>query len=71
MAFFSILYWLLFLVSLTPLFLAQLAIFLVTAPFDRKRTLVHLFGCFQGMLYVWVNPLWRLRVVGREARRGF
>jgi 1-acyl-sn-glycerol-3-phosphate acyltransferase len=66
MAFFSVLYWLLFLVSLTPLFLGQLAIFLVTAPFDRRRTLVHLFGCFQGMLYVWLNPLWRVKVVGRE-----
>jgi len=66
MAFFSIFYWLFFLVSLTPLFLIHLAIFLVTVPFDRRRTLVHLFGCFQGMLYVWANPLWKLRVEGRE-----
>lgn len=66
MALFSIFYWLFFLASLAPLFLAQLAIFLVTAPFDRRRTWVHLFGCFQGMLYVWANPLWRLEVVGRE-----
>ncbi len=66
MALFSILYWLFFLVSLPPLILTQLAIFLVTAPFDRRRTWVHLFGCFQGMLYVWANPLWRVRVVGRE-----
>jgi 1-acyl-sn-glycerol-3-phosphate acyltransferase len=66
MALFSVLYWLFFLVSLPPLILMQLAIFLLTAPFDRRRTWVHLFGCFQGMLYVWANPLWRLEVVGRK-----
>jgi 1-acyl-sn-glycerol-3-phosphate acyltransferase len=66
MALFSILYWLFFLVSLPPLMLMQLAIFLVTAPFDRRRTWVHLFGCFWGMLYVWVNPIWRVKVEGRE-----
>ncbi len=66
MALFSILYWLFFLVSLPPLIVIQLAIFLVTAPFDRRRTLVHLFGCVWGMIYVWVNPLWKLRVEGRE-----
>lgn len=66
MALFSIFYWLFFLVSLPPLIFTQLAIFLVTAPFDRRRTWVHLFGCFQGMLYVWANPLWRVEVVGRE-----
>jgi 1-acyl-sn-glycerol-3-phosphate acyltransferase len=66
MALFSIFYWLFFLVSLPPLIVIQLAIFLVTAPFDRRRTWVHLFGCVWGMLYVWVNPFWRLQVEGRE-----
>jgi 1-acyl-sn-glycerol-3-phosphate acyltransferase len=66
MALFSILYWLFFLVSLPPLMVIQLAIFLVTAPFDRRRTWVHLFGCVWGMIYVWVNPIWRVKVEGRE-----
>jgi hypothetical protein len=66
MALFSIVYWLFFLVSLPPLILIQLAIFLVTAPFDRRRTWVHLFGCAWGMLYVWVNPIWKVKVEGRE-----
>jgi 1-acyl-sn-glycerol-3-phosphate acyltransferase len=66
MALFSILYWLFFLISLPPLIVIQLAIFLVTAPFDRRRTWVHLFSCLQGMLYVWANPLWKMKVEGRE-----
>jgi 1-acyl-sn-glycerol-3-phosphate acyltransferase len=66
MALFSIVYWLFFLVSLPPLIVIQFTIFLLTAPFDRRRTLVHLFGCVWGMIYVWVNPFWRLRVEGRE-----
>jgi 1-acyl-sn-glycerol-3-phosphate acyltransferase len=66
MALFSILYWLLFFVTLPPLFATQLAIFILTAPFDRRRTWVHLFSCFQGSLYVWANPLWKMKVEGRE-----
>jgi 1-acyl-sn-glycerol-3-phosphate acyltransferase len=66
MALFSILYWLFFLASLPPLMVIHLTIFVLTAPFDRRRTLVHLFGCVQGMIYVWANPIWRLRVEGRE-----
>jgi 1-acyl-sn-glycerol-3-phosphate acyltransferase len=66
MALFSIVYWLLFLVTLPLLFATQLAIFIVTAPFDRRRTWVHLFSAFQGMLYVWMNPFWRVTFEGRE-----
>ncbi len=66
MALFAIFYWLFFLVSLAPMMIGQLAVFLVTAPFDRRRTLVHLYGCLWGMLYVWINPFWRLNVEGRE-----
>jgi 1-acyl-sn-glycerol-3-phosphate acyltransferase len=66
MALFSIFYWLFFVVSLPPLITIQFVIFLVTLPFDRRRTWSHLFSCFQGMLYVWVNPFWRVKIEGRE-----
>jgi 1-acyl-sn-glycerol-3-phosphate acyltransferase len=66
MALFSILYWLLFFITLPPIFAIQLAIFIVTAPFDRRRTWVHLYSCLQGSLYVWANPIWKMKVEGRE-----
>ena len=43
-----------------------LAIRLLTFPFDRRRVVLHLFGCFWGVFYVWMNPLWRVRVAGRD-----
>ncbi len=63
---FSIAYWLFALATMPPLFVVALAIFLVTAPFDRRRIALHMFSCAWGALYVVANPLWRLRVDGRE-----
>jgi 1-acyl-sn-glycerol-3-phosphate acyltransferase len=66
LALFSIAYWILFALSL-PLFFAPAAIiWLVTWPFDRRRALNHLYGCFWASCYVWANPLWRLSIEGRE-----
>jgi 1-acyl-sn-glycerol-3-phosphate acyltransferase len=68
----SIAYWLFALVTMPPLFLVALAIFLVTLPFDRRRVLLHLYCCAWGSLYVEANPFWSVRVLGREKlpRRG-
>jgi len=27
---------------------------------------LHLFSCFWGAQYIWVNPLWRLKITGRD-----
>jgi 1-acyl-sn-glycerol-3-phosphate acyltransferase len=62
---FSIVYWA-FLAGTMPLFyLIALVVFLVTWPFDRRRVVLHLFSCFWASVYVYLNPLWRVRVVGR------
>jgi 1-acyl-sn-glycerol-3-phosphate acyltransferase len=63
---FSVAYWLFALVTMPPLFVGALAIFLVTLPFDRRRIVLHYFCCAWGALYVVANPLWRLHVEGRE-----
>ena len=39
---------------------------LVTAPFDRRLTLLHKFTCFWASLYIWVFPPWSVTVHGRE-----
>jgi 1-acyl-sn-glycerol-3-phosphate acyltransferase len=63
---FSALYWLFALVTMPVLFILALGVFLVTAPFDRRRLALHLVSCAWGGLYVRANPFWRLRVEGRE-----
>ena len=63
---FSLLYWLFAVAIMPPLFLGALAVLLVTLPFDRRRLALHFYSCAWGTLYVVANPLWRLRVEGRE-----
>jgi 1-acyl-sn-glycerol-3-phosphate acyltransferase len=51
------------------LFWVALAIWALTAPFDRRRVALHLFSCFWASLYLWVTPPWRVRLEGRERMR--
>jgi 1-acyl-sn-glycerol-3-phosphate acyltransferase len=48
------------------LFLGALVVWAVTLPFDRNGRVLHLYSCFWAQLYIYVNPLWHLRVEGRE-----
>jgi 1-acyl-sn-glycerol-3-phosphate acyltransferase len=63
---FSTVFWTFLVLSCVPLFLGALLIFAVTYPFDPNRRLLHLYSCVWAQLYFWVNPLWRLRIAGRE-----
>ena len=38
----------------------------VTAPFDRRKLLLHLYSSAWAVLYIRVNPLWRLHTSGRR-----
>ncbi len=62
----STLFWTFFLLSMVPLFLIALVIFLVTFPFDPNGRVLHLYSCAWAQLYFWVNPLWKLKIEGRE-----
>ncbi len=66
LAAFSILYWAFFALTLPISFVLAVLIWLVTAPFDRRRVVLHLFTCFWAFFYVRANPIWRCRIVGRE-----
>jgi 1-acyl-sn-glycerol-3-phosphate acyltransferase len=66
LAAFSVLYWAFFALTMPPLFAVALLIFLLTAPFDRRRVVLHLYSCAWASLYLYANPLWRCRVMGRE-----
>lgn len=55
-------------VAATSILLFPVAVLLwgLTAWWDRKRVVLHQFTCFWASLYTWCNPLWRVRVQGRE-----
>jgi 1-acyl-sn-glycerol-3-phosphate acyltransferase len=62
----SLLFWGLMLV--TSILFYPIALFLrvVTSPFDRRLRLLHMFSCFWASIYTWCNPLWRVRIEGKE-----
>jgi 1-acyl-sn-glycerol-3-phosphate acyltransferase len=67
----SVLFWAFLVGSSLALFPVALLIWAATAAFDRRKRLLHQFTCFWASLYTWLNPVWRVRVEGREKiRRG-
>jgi 1-acyl-sn-glycerol-3-phosphate acyltransferase len=65
----SLAFWAFIAVSSLALFPVALVVWAVTAPFDRRLRLLHRFTCYWASLYTWTNPLWRVRVAGRERIR--
>jgi 1-acyl-sn-glycerol-3-phosphate acyltransferase len=63
---FSVAFWLFIALSSLVLFPVALLVWAVTAPFDRRLRALHRFTCFWASLYSWTNPLWRVRVEGRQ-----
>src|SRR5262252_8432215 len=66
LALLSLAFWGFIVLSSALLFPVALLVWAVTAPFDRRLRVQHLFTCFWASLYTWLNPLWRVRVTGRE-----
>ncbi|MBI3785609.1 MAG: 1-acyl-sn-glycerol-3-phosphate acyltransferase [Deltaproteobacteria bacterium] len=44
-------------------------IWALTVLVDRQLRLLHQFTCFWASLYTWFNPVWRVRIEGREKIR--
>ena len=65
----SLAFWTFIALSSLLLFPVALAVWAVTAPFDRRLRIQHQFTCFWASLYSWVNPLWRVRVIDRQKIR--
>jgi 1-acyl-sn-glycerol-3-phosphate acyltransferase len=63
---FSMAFWAFIALCCLPFFAIAVAIFVVTWPFDRRRVVLHLYSCFWATFYLYANPLWRLRVDGRD-----
>ncbi|MDH5307090.1 MAG: 1-acyl-sn-glycerol-3-phosphate acyltransferase [Myxococcales bacterium] len=63
---YSILFWLFFAASSIALFPLAVILWALTAPFDRRRRILHQFTCFWASLYTWLNPAWPVVIQGRE-----
>ena len=62
----STLFWIFIVVSSLLLFPVAVVIWAATVLFDRRLVLLHRFTCFWASLYTWFNPLWPVRIEGRE-----
>jgi 1-acyl-sn-glycerol-3-phosphate acyltransferase len=62
----SALFWGFVVVSSLLLFPGALLLWALTAPFGRRRVLLHHYTCLWASLYTWLNPWWPVTVRGRE-----
>ena len=65
----SLSFWAFMLASSLLIFPVAVIVWLATYAFDRRLKALHLLTCFWGSLYSWLNPLWRVRIEGREKLR--
>ncbi len=62
----SLLFWGFVAISSILLFPIALLLWAVTRPFDPRTRALHQFTCFWASLYTWLNPVWRVRITGKE-----
>jgi len=62
----SLLFWACVLAVSLACFPLAVIIRIVTTPFDRRLAALHAFSCFWASLCLWANPLWHVRIEGRE-----
>ena len=65
----SLVFWGFLSVTSILLFPVAILIWLVSAPFDARKRMLHQFPCFWASLYTWFNPAWPVEIVGREKIR--
>lgn len=59
-------YWALIAVTCPLFFAGAVLIWLLTLPFDRRKVLLHQYSCAWAVFFIVINPLWKVRVTGRE-----
>ncbi len=63
---YSVLLWTFFVITSIIMFTGACIIWLLTRWFDRRLVILHLFSAFWGSIYIWFNPMWRVRIRGRK-----
>ncbi|MEO8603537.1 MAG: lysophospholipid acyltransferase family protein [bacterium] len=62
----STVFWIFLVISSMLLYPVAVVIWATTVLFDRRLVVLHRFTCFWASLYSWLNPVWRVRIEGRE-----
>jgi len=66
LALLSLFTWLEIALAFLLFFPFQLLLFIVTAPFDRKRVIMHYHSGLWCALALAISPLWKIKITGRE-----
>jgi 1-acyl-sn-glycerol-3-phosphate acyltransferase len=64
--FYTLCYYLYFIIASPVIFLTGCVLLLLTLPFDRNRKIIHYYSYFWGLQYIWIAPWWHIRVSGME-----
>jgi len=62
----SIIVWIIGICYMVILFPATFIIWLIVLPFDRERSVIHWLLMFQSLILVWLIPIWKIKIEGRE-----
>ncbi len=62
----TIIFWIFFALTMVLMFFPAFLIWLMTLPFDRNRKVLHIYSCFWGSLYTWLNPFLKVKIEGLE-----
>lgn len=63
---YSGLFWAFLTLTSVGLFPVAVLIWALTAPFDRRKRILHAFTSWWANLYTWLNPAWPVTVTGRR-----
>ena len=63
---YSFIVWLFLIISCFPLFIFDFIIWLFTFWWDKRTWVLHRYSIFWALIYVWLNPLWKISIKGRE-----
>jgi len=63
---YSVIVWIFLIVTCIPLFLIDLTIWALTFWWDKRTWILHRYSIFWALIYVWLNPLWKIDITGRE-----
>lgn len=59
-------FWALIVVTCPVFFLGAVVVWALTAPWDRRRVVLHLYSCAWATFYIHCSPLWKVHTTGRE-----
>ena len=62
----SVYIWIVFIITSIVCMTIAFIIWCLTVPFDPNLRIMHKFSCLWASIYIWVNPLWKLQIEGRE-----